>query len=47
MLDNSDAEALVFHTSLGDRVARVMERAPNGKADYDWARKTVEEALEN
>ena len=25
LLDNSDAEALVFHTSLGDRVARVME----------------------
>lgn len=28
LLDNSDAQALVFHTSLGDRVARVMERAP-------------------
>ncbi len=28
LLENSDAEALVFHTSLGDRVARVMERAP-------------------
>ncbi len=28
LLDNSDAEALVFHTSLGERVARVMERAP-------------------
>ena len=27
LLDNSDAEALVFHSSLGDRVARVMERA--------------------
>lgn len=27
LLDNSDAEALVFHTSLGDRVARVMDRA--------------------
>lgn len=27
LLDNSDAEALVFHKSLGDRVARVMERA--------------------
>ena len=25
LLDNSDAEALVFHTSLGDRVARVAE----------------------
>ena len=29
LLDNSDAEALVFHTSLGDRVARVIERLPN------------------
>ncbi|MFP6640804.1 MAG: AMP-binding protein, partial [Myxococcota bacterium] len=27
LLDNSDAEVLVFHGSLGDRVARVMERA--------------------
>jgi len=27
LLDNSDAEALVFHSSLGDRVSRVMERA--------------------
>ena len=26
LLENSDAEALVFHSSLGDRVARVMER---------------------
>ena len=31
LLDNSDAEALVFHTSLGERVARVMERAPKVK----------------
>lgn len=31
LLDNSDAEALVFHNSLGDRVARVMERCPNVK----------------
>jgi len=31
LLDNSDAEALVFHRSLGDRVARVMERAPGVK----------------
>jgi fatty-acyl-CoA synthase len=31
LLDNSDAEALVFHTSLGDRVARVMERASKVK----------------
>lgn len=27
LLDNSDAEALVFHTSLSDRVARVKDRA--------------------
>ncbi len=31
LLDNSDAEALVFHTSLGERVARVMERVPKVK----------------
>ena len=31
LLDNSDAEALVFHTSLGDRVERVRERAPRVK----------------
>jgi len=31
LLDNSDAEALVFHTSLGERVARIMERAPKVK----------------
>ena len=28
LLDNADAEALVFHTSLGDRVARVAGRLP-------------------
>jgi len=27
LLDNSDAEALVYHTSLSDRVARVKDRA--------------------
>jgi fatty-acyl-CoA synthase len=31
MLDNSDAEALVFHTSLGDRVERVKGRFPRVK----------------
>jgi fatty-acyl-CoA synthase len=31
LLDNSDAEALVFHTSLGDRVARVIDRLPKLK----------------
>jgi fatty-acyl-CoA synthase len=28
LLDNSDAEALLFHGSLGDRVAKVIDRAP-------------------
>ncbi len=28
LLDNSDAEALVFHSSLGDRVARIVDRLP-------------------
>ena len=28
LLDNSDSEALVFHSSLGDRVARVASRLP-------------------
>ena len=28
LLDNSDAEAIVFHTSLGDRVARVVDQLP-------------------
>jgi fatty-acyl-CoA synthase len=32
LLDNSDAEVLVFHSSLGDRVARVLERAPKLRA---------------
>ena len=31
LLDNSDAEALFFHSSLGDRVARVIDRLPNLK----------------
>lgn len=31
LIDNSDSEALVFHTSLGDRVARIMERCPSVK----------------
>ena len=31
LLDNSDAEALFFHTSLGDRVGRVIERLPKLK----------------
>jgi fatty-acyl-CoA synthase len=28
LLDNSDAEALLFHSSLGERVAKVRDRAP-------------------
>ena len=31
LLDNADAEALVFHSSLGDRVARVVDRLPKLK----------------
>jgi 3-oxocholest-4-en-26-oate---CoA ligase len=31
LLDNSDAEALVFHSSMGDRVERVRERLPKLK----------------
>jgi fatty-acyl-CoA synthase len=31
MLDNADAEALVFHSSLGDRVAHVLPRLPKLK----------------
>jgi 3-oxocholest-4-en-26-oate---CoA ligase len=31
LLDNSDSEALVFHSSLGDRVARVIGRLPKIK----------------
>ncbi|MFK7919754.1 MAG: AMP-binding protein [Ilumatobacter sp.] len=31
LLDNSDAEAIVFHSSLADRVSRVVDRLPNLK----------------
>jgi acyl-CoA synthetase (AMP-forming)/AMP-acid ligase II len=31
LLDNADAEALFFHTSLGERVARVADRLPKLK----------------
>ena len=55
LLDNSDAEALVYHTSLADRVARVVDRlpdhdvprAPNGKADYKAARQIASDALDD
>jgi fatty-acyl-CoA synthase len=49
LLDNSDAEVLVFHTSLGDRVARVLDRATKLKAivavDDGGAGASVEGAL--
>jgi len=32
LLDNSDAEAVIFHGSLGERVAAVRDRAPRLKA---------------
>jgi fatty-acyl-CoA synthase len=32
LLDNSDAEALLFHGSLGEQVAKVRDRAPKVKA---------------
>ncbi len=31
LLDNSDSEAIVFHSSLADRVARVVDRLPDLK----------------
>jgi acyl-CoA synthetase (AMP-forming)/AMP-acid ligase II len=31
LLDNSDAEVLLFHGSLGDHVAKIRDRAPNVK----------------
>jgi fatty-acyl-CoA synthase len=47
ILDNSDSEALIFHGSLGDRVARVLDRLPklriviqvlDGAPQYPWAK---------
>ena len=32
LLDNSDAEALLFHGALGDRVAKIRDRAPQREA---------------
>lgn len=37
LLDNSDSEVLFFHSSLGDRVARVRERLPKLKAVIEVA----------
>ena len=31
LIDNSDAEALLFHSSLADRVANVLDRVPRLK----------------
>ena len=31
LIDNSDAEALLFHGELGDRVAKIRAQAPNVK----------------
>jgi 3-oxocholest-4-en-26-oate---CoA ligase len=31
LLDNADAEAIVFHSSLGDRLARILDRLPKLK----------------
>lgn len=31
LLDNADAEAVVFHTSLGDRIGRIRDRLPKLK----------------
>jgi fatty-acyl-CoA synthase len=53
ILENSDSEALIFHSSLGDRVARVLDRLPkvrivievlDGGAGHPWA-KEYESAL--
>jgi fatty-acyl-CoA synthase len=47
LLDNSDAEVLFFHTSLGDRVERVMAKADKVKAyiEVDDGGSHVEGAL--
>jgi len=47
LLENSDSEALVFHTSLADRVARVMPRLPDMKLwlEVDDGGKSVPGAL--
>src|SRR5947208_5682494 len=47
LLDNSDAEVIVFHTSLGDRVERVREKLPNLRAviSVDDGGPTIDGAL--
>jgi len=48
LLENSDSEALVFHTSLSDRVARVRERCPRVKLwiQVDDGGERLDDALE-
>jgi len=52
----SDADGEAIRASLREKIAAFkmpkqlfvvgkVERAPNGKADYKWARKVVEEAI--
>ena len=41
LLDNADVEALVFHRSLGDRVARVSERARRAASAGRGRRRTA------
>src|SRR5258705_8004922 len=47
VLDNSDSEALIFHSSVGDRVERILDRLPklklviqipDGGPEYPWAK---------
>jgi fatty-acyl-CoA synthase len=45
LLDNSESEALVFHTSLGERVARIQRRAPNVKLWVEVGGNTVPGAV--
>lgn len=47
LLENSDAEALVFHTSLGERVARVMDKASKVRlwVEVDDGGESVEGAI--
>ena len=40
LLDNADCEALVFHSSLGDRIARIKDRLPKLKL-FPWLNKQI------
>jgi fatty-acyl-CoA synthase len=48
LIENSDSEAVVFHTSLSDRVARVMPRCPQVKlwVQVEDGGKPIEGAVE-